>query len=553
MIRTRLRDRLIPSFADGELSRRAFALSVIIWSVLILSVSLNLLLLIVALISPKGGNPAHYLVLLLFTFLWFGLIYGLVRRGRIDLASHILLWGGFSLIVLSVGLDPTMGTNDPVWYLLSLSVIGATLLLGSHWGFILAAIGTLVHLGGALVQKSGYIWSPAVIEDVSIPFRVALMGGLLLATAAFSWLLESGLQQALRQARRRAGELEVAKGELEHTQTYLEQTIERTVLAYTAFARKVAAGDLTSRLPQEASDHPMAALGQSLNAMVEGLHQISVQVQEAVEGIQAAAAEILAATVQQAAGAGEQSAAIAQAASTVDQVRVIAEQTTQRAQMVAGLAHRTTEVSATGRQAVAETVAGMRTVQDKVGAIAGDILTLSEQTRAVGQIITTVNEIATQSNLLALNASVEAARAGPAGRGFAVVAGEVRMLAEQSRAATERVRRILSQIQQGIHTAAQTTEEGIREAAVGMELAGESGRALQELGESIGASTEAAVQIATAAGQQRTGTEQIAQAMEEIHQVTAQSVTGVRVVEQAAEELSQLAGHLRAAVAQYKL
>jgi methyl-accepting chemotaxis protein len=276
-------------------------------------------------------------------------------------------------------------------------------------------------------------------------------------------------------------------------------------------------------------------------------------IQTSVSELSSATGAILAATTQQASGAAEQSTAITQASSTIDEVRAIAEQTTQRAQTVGDLAQQTAQVSQAGQQAVRETIHGMRAVKDMVEKIAADILALSEQAQSIRQIIATVNELAAQSNLLALNAAVEAARAGEAGRGFAVVAQEVRSLAEQSRTATEQVKAILSQIQGSINSAVSATEEGMKGTDAGVVLTREAGLAIQELAESVTKSTQSAVQIATAAEQQLAGMGQIAQAMQNISQITVQSVTSAQETEGAAEKLSTLAGQLRELVEQHQL
>jgi methyl-accepting chemotaxis protein len=278
------------------------------------------------------------------------------------------------------------------------------------------------------------------------------------------------------------------------------------------------------------------------------LEEVIAQVREGIARLNSAGAEILAAATQQAGGASEQSAAISQATTTIDEVRVIAEQVAQRAQSVSDVAQRTAEVSRTGQQATANTIAEMEQVKGKVERIAEGILALSEQAQAIGGIIATVNEISAQSNMLALNAAVEAARAGEAGRGFAVVAAEVRALAEQSREATIQVKEILTEIQRGVNTAVMLTEEGMKGAATGVEVAGQSGAALRQLAEGVDASAQAAQQIAAATGQQLTGMEQISQAMTNVNQVTAQTVAAARQTERAAGELERLAVQLREVV-----
>ncbi len=345
--------------------------------------------------------------------------------------------------------------------------------------------------------------------------------------------------------------------ELLHSEQEKREHLQNTVATYAKYLDEVARGHLAARLPVDGSDPesdtPLVLLGHRLNETAASLQRITGQIRDTAGRLISATAEILAATTQQAAGASEQSAAITQASSTIDEIRAIAEQTTERAQGVADLAQRTTEVSVAGRQAVTQTIGGVEEVKRKVEAIAHNILALSDQTQAIGQIISTVNEIATQSNMLALNAAVEAARAGEAGRGFAVVAGEVRSLAEQSRAATVQVQEILSEIQRGVNSAVMATEEGIKGANVGTRLAGQAGEAISDLADGVAASTQAATQITAAVSQQLTGMQQIAQAVQNIDHVATQSMAGARQSEHAAEELNSLARQLQELVEQYQL
>jgi methyl-accepting chemotaxis protein len=195
----------------------------------------------------------------------------------------------------------------------------------------------------------------------------------------------------------------------------------------------------------------------------------------------------------------------------------------------------------------------MGQIKDRVGSIAENILALSEQTQQIGEIIATVNDIATQSNMLALNASVEAARAGEHGKGFAVVAAEVRNLAEQSRQATAQVREILLDIQGGINTTVMATEEGIKEVDVGLELASGAGDAIVGLSTVIDESAQAAMQMVAGGQQQASGVEQIALAMQNINQATQQSLASTRQAEKAAQDLNDLARQMAQIVEQYQL
>jgi methyl-accepting chemotaxis protein len=331
------------------------------------------------------------------------------------------------------------------------------------------------------------------------------------------------------------------------------ETIEKVVSDYNRFIKQIAEGDLSIRLPVNGSDDDLSILGHNLNNMVERLAEITRQIREATNNISAGASEIMAATAQQASGANEQSSAISQTSTTIDEVKTIVEQSFAKAQAVAEQAQRTRDISRVGEQAVSDTVDSIGQIKEKVEGIAENILALSEQTQQIGEIIATVNDIASQSNLLALNASVEAARAGEHGKGFAVVAVEVRNLAEQSKQATAQVKAILNEIQRATNAAVMATEEGTKGVDSGVQLTGQAGHTIQQLAESITHSASAAQQIVASAQQQTTGMEQIALAMQNINQATMQNLASTRQAERAAQDLSAVAKQMESLVDRYKL
>ncbi|MDQ3914426.1 MAG: methyl-accepting chemotaxis protein [Actinomycetota bacterium] len=330
------------------------------------------------------------------------------------------------------------------------------------------------------------------------------------------------------------------------------EALQAAVAEYSTLAARVAEGDLTVRLESNGSPE-LAALTDNLNGMVDGLNRLSTQVREGAQGIGAAGSEIVAAATQHAAGASEQSAAIAEVAATIDEVRASAEQTAQKADEVARQAEGSTVVSEEGRSAVAAIVTAMEDIREKVTAIAQDILALSEQTQQIGDITATVSGIADQSNLLALNASIEAAKAGEHGKGFAVVAGEVRNLAEQSKEATAQVRTILGDIQRATNAAVLATEQGTGVVETGLGLARRAGEVIGQLTDTIKQASQSVRQIAAAAAQQSTGVDQISRAMKDIGQATTQSAAGARQSQQSAESLDKLARSLQDAVGRYRV
>jgi methyl-accepting chemotaxis protein len=334
--------------------------------------------------------------------------------------------------------------------------------------------------------------------------------------------------------------------------------LEETVSRYTTFVERVAEGNLTARLSLDhdgrlRNTDEMHRLGLNLNVMVEGLSETARQIRQVSSGVAAAAAEILAATTQQNASSTEQDAAVTQTVATAEEVRATVQQTADRAQTVADMSQQSLTVSRAGLDAVVDSVNGMQLLRERVESIAENILMLSERTQQIGEIINTVNDIADQSKMLALNASIEAARAGDEGRGFAVVAMEVRQLAEQSRTATARVRDILNEIQHATNTAVMVTEEGSKGAEAGVSLVERAGEAIRNLAATIEEAAQSAAQIAASTQQQTNGMEQLTMAMDSIHRATAQTVASTRQTEESARQLDDMAQQMEHTVARYRL
>lgn len=257
------------------------------------------------------------------------------------------------------------------------------------------------------------------------------------------------------------------------------------------------------------------------------------------------AAEIFTATKQLASVAEETAAAVGETTTTVEEVKQTAQAASQTAKAVSESAQRSTAVARQGRAAVAETAEGIGRIKRQTELVAESILRLNEQTRAIGEITTTVNDLAAQSNLLAVNAAIEAAKAGESGKGFAVVAQEVKSLAEQSRQATAQVRSILGDVQNATNAAVLATEQVGKAVDAGARQATEADAAIRQLADTIAEAEQAAVQIAASSQQQSVGMNQVASAMESIKLASQQSVAGARQVEKAAQNLSELGQQLR--------
>jgi methyl-accepting chemotaxis protein len=352
------------------------------------------------------------------------------------------------------------------------------------------------------------------------------------------------------------GQLRSLIDSLEQRNQHLQETVQHYVKCMVEVERGNLAVRVTlddaAQVSTAQAGNPLVVLGQQLNEMTASLEQMITQIQAAADQLHAATTEILAATTQQVSGTTQQSAALAQASTTVDEVKVISEQAVARAQGVMTAARRTVDVSRGGQTAVAHTIESMEQIKERVEAIAANILTLSEQTQQVEAIIATVNDIATQSNILALNASIEAARAGEQGKGFAVVAVEVRNLAKQSKQATEQVKALLSEIQRSTNTAVMATEEGTKEVDKGVAAVAQARAAIEQLAGVIEEAVQATEQMAAGGRQQATGVEQIALAMQSVSQATLQGLASTHQTEKAAQNLSELAHQLSQTVARHR-
>ena len=297
-------------------------------------------------------------------------------------------------------------------------------------------------------------------------------------------------------------------------------------------------------------------LGVSTAALLIGIliawalsRAVTRHLRDAVGTLANASTGILAATSQQASGAAEEETAIHQTTTTADELRQTVALTTEKARAVAREVQETAAISGEGRRAVEESVRGSREARARMEAVAERIVVLSERAQAIAEIVTTVNGLAEQSNLLAVNAGIEAAKAGEAGRGFAVVAGEVKSLAGRSRAATGQIRELLGEIQAATQAAVIAAEQGVKASEAGEAITTEAGEAIRELAARLGRSADAAQQILASAQQQLTGMDQVTLAMQSIRQASSQNMSSTRQVEQAARELDGLSRRLTELVA----
>jgi methyl-accepting chemotaxis protein len=317
-----------------------------------------------------------------------------------------------------------------------------------------------------------------------------------------------------------------------------------------ASADRIAAGDLTLEvLPASPKDQ----LGLSFVTMTRNLRELSSEVREVVGVLASSAGEIMTTVSELASSSAETASSVSETNATVQEVRQTTDLTSQKSRQVYESSHKSVQVAKSGRQSVEEAIGGMRGIDERMGFIAERIVNLSEQSQAIGDIIATVNDLAEQSNLLAVNAAIEAAKAGEHGKGFAVVAQEVKNLATQSKQATAQVRSILGVIQKATTAAVLATEQGSKAVEAGVKQSGAAGEAIRQLAASIEDSSNATLQIVTSTQEQSIGMDQIAIAIQSINQASSQNVAGSRQIEAAARNLYELNQKLQVLVSRYRV
>jgi methyl-accepting chemotaxis protein len=381
----------------------------------------------------------------------------------------------------------------------------------------------------------------------------------ILVSLLFGLFISRAISKPIKEMSRLANS--IAGGELDHKIQFNDESEVgalaesfRLMIAYlremAAYAGEIANGNLAVDIrPRSEYDK----LGHAFSQMVGNLRGVVEQLSASANSLASATAQIMGAVTEQAASTRQQASAVAETTTTIEEARQTAEQAADRAKMVSEMSRESTQLAEQGQEAVKETVDSMENIRNQVGTIAETILLLSEQTQQIGEIISTVNDIADQSNLLAVNAAIEAARAGDAGRGFAVVANEVGNLAKQSQQATAQVRDILGEIQKASNKAVMVTEEGTKRAEIGTKTVERTGKSLQAIALNFRDVAQSAQQIAASSNEQLVGMDQITAAMLNINQATRQSDAGMQMVSQASKNLSDMATNINGIIEQYRL
>jgi len=275
---------------------------------------------------------------------------------------------------------------------------------------------------------------------------------------------------------------------------------------------------------------------------------LSSKISGIVSTIVSSSSEIAATAEQQERTAAQQAAAVSQTTTTMDELGASSRATAEQAESAATGARQAMALTESGSQAVNRTLEEMAMLKERVGAIASQILRLSDQTNQIGNISSLVSDVANQTNMLALNAAVEAVRAGDHGKGFAVVAAEIRKLADQSKTSAQKISTLVADIQNSINLTVMVTDEGTKTVQEGAKTAQGTADAFAGVADSIHNIAVNSQQISLSAKQQAIAIQQVVQAMNALNVAATETASGISQTKVGIQRLNEAALNLKVVV-----
>jgi len=313
----------------------------------------------------------------------------------------------------------------------------------------------------------------------------------------------------------------------------------------------LAEGDLTVKAT--VTEDMTGAIADSINFAVEQLRSLVATINDTSVQVAASAQETQATAMHLAEAAEHQAQEISSASDRISEIAASINQVSKNSAESAEVAQRSVQIATNGAGVVRQTIAGMDSIRDQIQETSKRIKRLGESSQEIGSIVELINDISEQTNILALNAAIQAASAGEAGRGFAVVADEVQRLAERASNATKRIETLVQTIQSDTNEAVSSMEQTTSEVVAGARLAEDAGTALGEI-EKVSSDLSNLIQgISSAAQQQSSAASNITQTMHTIQQITSQTSQGANQTAESIGNLAQLAADLRRSVADFKL
>ena len=341
----------------------------------------------------------------------------------------------------------------------------------------------------------------------------------------------------------------ISKDITERKQT--EEKLEADLQAFLAVVDAVAQGDLTRRGTQ--AEDTLGRIARSVNKMLDNFCTILSGVRGAVFSVSSSSSQILAAATQIAKGAQYGSDEVHNTSSAVDEMAASMTLVSQHADQSAAMARQVLEYVHEGEHSVNVTVLGMTRIDTATSETAEKMRLLEQRSKQIFDIVALIEEIASQSTLLSLNAAIEAAHAGDAGRGFAVVAEEIRRLADRSRESTKQVTAIVEGIVEETRLVLAAMENGTREVHSGHELSEQAQKSLEQIQDLAEHSVALSEQISHASREQAQATQMVSQAMQTISNITLESSAGATEASKAVKDLVRLSEELTRAISRFQI
>ncbi len=317
--------------------------------------------------------------------------------------------------------------------------------------------------------------------------------------------------------------------------------------------KKVAAGDLTARMAVASSNELFIKLGEvinntneSLNNLIGGIHRVSQQIASSANEILAASNQLMRTTETQA-------GSLTEITSTANEVAATANELSRNAQNVSNLAQASAKTSQAGSGIIVETLEGMTRIKDSNKTTSARLSLLSEKAENIDKVVNTIINVADQTNLLSLNAAIEAAKAGEQGKGFAVVAQEIRKLADQTSIASQDIGNMIGEIKAAVNSSVMSMEKSSEDVRAGTDLVNNAGgifRGIIENHQNILPQIET---IASAVNQQAESVKQVSVAINQIQEGLNLTVASAKQSQVSADELNSTAKELKGAVVKFKL
>jgi methyl-accepting chemotaxis protein len=334
------------------------------------------------------------------------------------------------------------------------------------------------------------------------------------------------------------------------TRTVIVKRVDRTVEMLKDIASNE--GDLTRRLAED-SDDELGRLATWFNTFVNNIQKIISAVQDSVERISTSSHQLAVTADKLTTGSKDQEFQTEQVASAMTEMSQTIEDVARNANDAFSASREALDMAGQGREVVENTVQGMMRIAGTVKDASGTIGELGKSSTEIGNIIQVIDEISDQTNLLALNAAIEAARAGEAGRGFAVVADEVRKLAERTGKATKEIADMIEKIQNDTNKSVSSMDTGSAEVEAGMKLGGEAKTSLDQIVSSSHKSEDMVQRISAASEEQSVAAEQVSKNMDSILVIARKSTESTFQIKSTSEELENLSKELKKMIGLFKV